>query len=54
MNYSAKVYLSETAGALSDADVGDTCEVGVVWPLSDANVTKVLFVDVNLGDEDHS
>ncbi len=57
VNYGAKVYLSETAGTLYDTDPGPTpvsVEVGECWPLPDADATKVLFVDINIGDEAHS
>ena len=47
MNYGALVYLSDTAGALTDTDEGTvSIVVGKVWRLSDKDATKVLFVDL--------
>lgn len=43
--YDALVYLSNTAGALADAAGTMTVPVGRVVPMSDADKTKVLFVD---------
>lgn len=48
LNYGAKVYLSDTAGALNDtASVTTTVPVGQVIGLADNDRTKVLFVDAN-------
>lgn len=44
LNYDALVYLSDTAGALADAAGTMTVNVGRVVALSDANLTKVLYV----------
>lgn len=55
MNYGSKVYLSNDVGLLCDHSGSDTpVECGEVRPLPDANITKVLFVDVNVGDVAHS
>jgi hypothetical protein len=42
--YGAKVYLSNTPGALGDAAGGVSKVVGVVLPLSDRPKTKVLYI----------
>lgn len=47
LDYDALVYLSATAGALYDSDPGNAVVVGRVFPLSDASVTKVLFVETS-------
>lgn len=44
MAYAAKAYLSDTAGALGDAAGTTSVVAGVVVPLPDASLTKVLFV----------
>lgn len=44
--YGALVYLSDTAGALADAAGTMTVPVGRVEPMSDTDLTKVLFIDV--------
>jgi hypothetical protein len=45
--YNALVYLSDTAGALADAAGTMSVVVGRVVPMSDADFTKVLAVEVN-------
>lgn len=44
MNPGALLWLSETAGALSDADVGVTTYVGRVSALADKGTTNVVMV----------
>ncbi len=43
--YSATIYLSDTAGALADAAGTVSKVMGYVEPLSDSDLTKVLFID---------
>lgn len=47
LDYDAPVYLSDTAGALATAGsvAGDTVVVGRVMPLTDKDLTKVLWVE---------
>lgn len=47
LNYDALTYLSATPGAVYDSDPGNAVVVGRVFGLSDASVTKVLFVEVS-------
>lgn len=52
--YSSPVFLSETAGALADATpagTGTAVVCGVVMPLSDKDLTKVLYVDARWGPD---
>lgn len=44
-NYDAKLYVSNTAGALADAAGSTSLVVGRVMPLADKDLTKVLFVE---------
>lgn len=47
--YDALVYLSDTAGGLLSTTAGTmTVPVGRVVPMSDASLTKVIFIDVSL------
>jgi len=46
MAYDALVYLSNTAGALSDSAGGATIVCGRVVPMSDDDLTKVIEIDV--------
>lgn len=45
-DYGDLIYLSDTAGALSDTVGTVTIVVGKVVPLSDKDLTKVLFIDL--------
>lgn len=45
-NYGSHVYVSDTAGALADAAGTASLPVGQVVPMSDASLTKVLYVDI--------
>lgn len=45
--YDARVYVSNTAGALADAGGGTTVGVGRVVPLSDSSLTKVVYVEAD-------
>jgi hypothetical protein len=49
-NAGALVYLSDTVGALADAAGTLAVEVGRIRCLSDANLTKVLFVDFSFAN----
>lgn len=52
MDNSSPVYLSETAGALADAapaGTGTSVVCGVVVPMSDKDLTKVLYADFRWG-----
>lgn len=42
--YDAEVFVSNTAGSLADSAGGTTLSVGRVIPLSNKDLTKVLFV----------
>jgi hypothetical protein len=44
-NYDTSVYLSDNAGALADAAGTMTVVVGRVFPLTDKDLTKVLYVN---------
>lgn len=44
--YGADVFLSDTAGELADAAGTVSVKVGTVWPLSDTDRTKVLYVNI--------
>ncbi len=44
--YDAPMYLSDTAGSLADAAGTVSLIVGVVAPMTDKDLTKVLFVDL--------
>ena len=48
MDYFAPAYLSDTAGKLADAAGTMTVNIGKVLPLSDSDLTKVLYVAVDL------
>lgn len=39
------IYLSDTAGALADANGTLTVPVGLVMPLADKDLTKVVYID---------
>lgn len=52
--YDSLAYLSDTAGALADAAGTMSVPVGRVVPLSDASLTKVLYVDARWGGLDWS
>ncbi len=55
MNYDAIVYLSNNAGNLADTTDGDVnIECGRVMAMSDADATRVLFVDVDMAAADYS
>ena len=41
--YDQRVYLSDTAGAVNDTNGTVTVPVARVWPMSDADLTKVLY-----------
>jgi hypothetical protein len=45
--YSALVYLSDTAGALADGAGTVTKVIGSVVPVTDKDLTKVLYVDLD-------
>lgn len=45
-NYGSKAYVSDTAGVLADAAGTASLPVGIVVPLSDASISKALYVDV--------
>lgn len=47
LNCDVPLYLSDTAGALADAAGTMTVIAGRIVALSDANLTKVLFVDAD-------
>lgn len=47
LNADAQVYLSDTAGALADGAGTMEVPVGRVVCLSDANLTKVIFIDTS-------
>lgn len=47
LNADALVYLSDTAGALADGAGTMEVRVGRVVCLSDANLTKVIFIDTS-------
>lgn len=47
--YDSIAYLSDTVGALADAAGTMSVPVGRVVPLSDASLTKVLYVDARWG-----
>lgn len=54
-NYDAIMYLSDTAGALNDTANGtNTVRCGRVFPMSDADATRVLFVSVDMAGADWS
>lgn len=46
LDYDDPVYLSNTAGALADAAGDVSAIVGRVLPMSDADKTKVLYVNI--------
>jgi len=51
MNFWAIAYLSNTAGALADANGTMTVRVGKVVPIAEAgNITKCLYVDADWRD----
>ena len=50
MAYNSQAYLSDTAGALADAAGTLRVPVGRVVPLTDASLTKVLYVDCDWRD----
>lgn len=45
--YDAILYISNTAGALADAGGGTTINAGRVVPMSDASLTKVVYIDAD-------
>jgi hypothetical protein len=48
--YGAKVYLSDTAGAIADTpSATKSVVIGQVVPMSDSDATKILYVDATLG-----
>lgn len=47
MDYDARAYVSDTAGALADAAGTVPATVGRVIGLSDKDITKVLYVDTD-------
>lgn len=47
MAYAAKAYLNDTAGVIGDAVGTVTVAIGSVVPLSDADKTKVLYVEAD-------
>ena len=47
LNRDVPVYLSDTAGALADAAGTMTVNCGRVMSLSDANLTKALYIDAD-------
>lgn len=47
MAYDAIAYLSDTVGALADAHGTMTVNAGRVVPLTDASLTKVLYIDAD-------
>ena len=47
--YYAPLYMSDTAGALGDGAGSTSFIVGRVVPMSDASLTKVLYVDIKWG-----
>lgn len=47
MDYGDKVYLSDTAGKLADADPGNGIIIGEVWPaFGNATADKILYVNI--------
>lgn len=42
--YDATVYVSNTTGALADAAGTNSCVAGKVMPLTDKDITKVLYI----------
>lgn len=47
LDFGAKVYLSDTAGLLADADPGAAIVVGVVWPaFGNTAADRLLYVDL--------
>jgi len=51
LNGDARVYLSDTVGELADAAGTMTVPVGRVFGLSDANLSKCLYVEANWLDQ---
>jgi hypothetical protein len=47
--YGAPIYLSATAGSLADAAATVATVVGRVFPLTDKDLTKALYVESNMG-----
>lgn len=45
--YDAPVFLSNTAGALADAAGGTSINCGRVMPLTDKDLTKVLYIEAD-------
>lgn len=50
LNCDALAYLSDTVGSLADAAGTKSVIAGRVIALSDANLTKVLYIDARWGD----
>ena len=48
--YGAKLYISGTVGAVSDASISSLEAIGQVVPLSDSSATKVAWFDFNWVD----
>lgn len=45
--YDAPLYLSDTAGALGDSAGSTSINAGRVVPLSDSNLTKVVYIEAD-------
>lgn len=48
-DHDTPIFLSDTAGALADAAGTLTVPVGIVAPMADKDLTKVLYVDARWG-----